>query len=653
MPKSKAAAANLRIAHDADPLHLIEELFPAAVTHGPHGPALDAETLRRLVRDRGSSATFGLAWPGKEEARETAVTPFSGRIRPVPGESLEWNTTSHLFIEGDNLEALKILDKNYANSVQLIYIDPPYNTGSDFLYRDRFRDSVQDYLKLAGGAETPSGSMDPDLHGTDGRNHAGWLNMMYPRLLRARNLLKPSGLLFISIGDEEVHHLRVMCDEIFGSANYCGTFIWEKKKKPSFLDRNMGSVTESILAYAKDRRLSPPFVAGTVQEGKRYPFNNAGNPLTILTFPAESVRFQCGDQTVKAQDMSAGNIRTALLDEVRIKDGVNKNAFRLEGEWRYSQRKLDEMVAAGAEIVISKIPFRPNYVNRSKSGKKTTNILSFRINDVPTNEDATEEVRRLFGGDIISYPKPVGLLKYLVRTASSGDDIVMDFFAGSGTTGAAVLHQNFDDGHHRKFILVQLPEPFGADDKAGRGARALCEQLNVPCTIAEITKERLRREAQNIRRTNPLFSGDTGFRVFRVISETRDVVENKGAEKESDLFEGTKEEGGEENSDLEFVYDAIHRFGRPLSASVTRRLAAGRALYAIEDGGLLVCSPSPPISTAKALDLAREMAALAETLAPEGGSTCVFEKRSFVDAAARSAVETALENNPFARFAYV
>lgn len=653
MPKPNVTAVSPQGSNGSDPIALLKELFPAAITNGPDGPTVNAEALRQLTRDAASpSAEFGLAWPGKDEARKTAAAPPSGRMLPVPEDSLAWNTTSHLFIEGDNLEAIKLLERNYANTVQLIYIDPPYNTGGDFLYRDRFRDSAADYRRLAGRTEKPGTSASPAGNGANGRQHASWLNMMYPRILRARDLLKPSGVMFISIGDEEVHHLRMMCDEVFGAANYCGTFIWEKKKKPSFLDRNMGSVTEYILTYAKDRRLSPPFVAGTVQEGKRYPFNNAGNPVTTLMFPAGSVRFGCGDQLVTAQDMSAGNIRTVLLDDVRIEDGVNADAFRLEGEWRYSQKKLNEMVDAGAEITISRIPFRPNYVNRSAAGKKTTNLLSFRINDVPANEDATEEMRHLFGGDVISYPKPVGLLKYLIRAVSAGNDIVMDFFAGSGTTGAAVLRQNVDDGHRRRFILVQIPEPFGAGDKAGRGAANLCEQLGAPCTIAEIAKERLRREARSIQQTNPLF-GDVGFRVFRIAHGAHAAAKGDPAEESVGLFD----EGGEgtagSGSDLEFVYEIIRRFGLPLSVPVTRRLAAGRALYVVEDGVLLACPPAPAVSAAQASRLAQEMKALAETLASENGTTCVFRERSFADAEAKAEMESALRENPFTRFACV
>ena len=201
-------------------------------------------------------------------------------------------------------------------------------------------------------------------------------------------------------------------------------------------------------------------------------------------------------------------------------DGVNAESFRLEGEWRYSQGKLDEFVASGAEIVISKIPFRPNYISNSRRQKKTSNLLSYRVNGVPTNEDATEEMRDLFGADVLSYPKPVGLLTYLLRATTRETDIVMDFFAGSGSLGAAVLHQNQLDGGRRRFVLVQIPELLDPANKEQRPGAEFCDAINRPRNIAELTKERLRREAARIQESYPRYAGDLGFRVFRLESRS-------------------------------------------------------------------------------------------------------------------------------------
>ena len=408
----------------ADNIEHLKALFPEAFTE----EKIDFEVLKQLLGGAVANREekYGLNWHGKHRARQLALTPSTGTLRPCPEESVDWDTTQNLMIEGDNLEVLKLLQKSYAGKVKLIYIDPPYNTGKDFVYPDDYRDSMRNYQRLTGQTDDDNRKLSSNTEAS-GRFHTDWLNMMYPRLKVARNLLTGDGIIFISIGDEELHNLRVVCDEIFGYENFCGTFIWEKKKKPSFLDRNMGTVTDYIITYAKDRSQSPAFTTGSVEKEKKYPFNNAGNNMAVLEFPAASVIFGINDQIVTAQDMSEGNIKTVLLDDVHIVKGRNSNAFRLLGEWRYSQAKLNEFVAADAEIFISRVPFRPNYVNQSGEQKKIANLLSYRINAVQTNEDATQQIREIFGADVVSYPKPEGLLKYLIRAVSREDDIILDF----------------------------------------------------------------------------------------------------------------------------------------------------------------------------------------------------------------------------------
>ena len=624
----------------ADNLAQMKELFPSAWSEGK----LDFEVLRQLLGDSVDERAekYGLNWHGKRRVRQLALTPSTGTLRPCPDDSVDWNTTQNVMIEGDNLEVLKLLQKSYMGRVKLIYIDPPYNTGKDFVYPDDYRDNLRNYLEVTGqfNSDHKKISSNPE---TSGRFHTNWLNMMYPRLFLARNLLRDEGILLVSIDDTEVHNLRFVCDDVFGSENFCGTFVWEKKKKPSFLDRSMGSVTDYVVAYAKNRPVAPAFVSGSVEMGKKYPFNNAGNPLTVLRFPPRSVSFAFEDQVVQAQDMSQGNIITELLDDVYIEDGVNSNEFRLRGEWRYSQEKLHEFVSSAAEISISRIPFRPNYVNRSAEMKKTANLLSYRINGVPTNEDATQEMRSLFGSDVMSYPKPFGLIKYFVRAMTTEDDIVMDFFAGSGTTASGVLRQCLEDGLPRRYMLVQLPEPLSSENKDQRVALRFLDNEGKPPNIAELTKEYLRRTVKNIRSNSPMFAGDLGFRVFRLDSTNIRTwkPDSQAIEASLALNVDCIKEGRTEH---DILYEVLLKFGKDLCAQIDIRFVADKQIFVVDSGTLLVClDASITVTDSDTLGLQMSLWAQ-EQIAPED-VTCVFRDSAFVDDIAKVNLLTTLQNS--------
>lgn len=367
-----------------------------------------------------------LVWLGKDShphleprilIRDDAKSYHAG-FRRSSNDSFE-----NMLIHGDNLLALKALEQEYSGQVKCIYIDPPYNTGSAFTHYD------------------------------DGVAHSTWLSLMRERLELLRTLMREDGVLFVSIDDEELAYLKVLLDEIFGRRNYCGMLVWEKKKKPSFLNANMGVVTEYILAYAKHRESSPAFVGGLTTAGKKYPLNNAGNGVKTLKFPANSVLFRCVDQVFEPQDMSEGNIITELLDRIDVRNGRNVKEFRLKGEWRYSQQKLEEIINNKETIVISKAPFRPNHVKDGGEPKKLKNLLSIAHYGIDTYEDATEESRAIFGNQqAFDYPKPEKLISTLISAVTEEGDLVLDSFAGSGTTGA-VAHKM-----GRRWIMVELGE---------------------------------------------------------------------------------------------------------------------------------------------------------------------------------------------------
>lgn len=360
------------------------------------------------------------------------------------------NENENLLIEGDNLLALKALLPNYQGKVKCIYIDPPYNTGEeDWVYDDNVNNPIiKSWIGEIVGKE-----------GDDLVRHDKWLCMMAPRLKLLKELMSEEGVIFISIDDNEVHHLRCLMDEIFGAENFSTEFVWEKKKKPSFLHKNVGKISEYILCYVKNSKVTYPFSVDVTTAGKKYPLNNAGNSISTLTFPPDSVQFGFENEKIRPQDMSEGNIKTKLLNELIVENSRNKNEFTLEGEWRYSQETLNEILDNEEIIYISKIPFRPNHIKAGGEIKKMKNMLSKFHYDIPTNEDATSEIESIFGKKVFDTPKPVKLIETLIKsvTYDSPDAIVLDSYSGSGTTAHAVLQLN-KDGGNRKFILVQLPE---------------------------------------------------------------------------------------------------------------------------------------------------------------------------------------------------
>jgi adenine-specific DNA-methyltransferase len=342
-------------------------------------------------------------------ARLTTSEVHFGSLTPLPELGHGADLSGNMLIHGDNLSALRTLARTHAEQIQCIYIDPPYNTGHAF------------------------------AHYNDDLAHQAWLEMMRPRVEAMRLLLKPGGYFFVSIDDANMAYLKLLCDQVFGRMNFIGNLIWEKKRKPSFLS-HLAGVTEFILVYAKDRSEAKPLYYGTTTEGKKYPVNNAGNGLGVLEFPAGAVEITLPDQLIQAQDMSEGRIVTRLLDDVQVCNGFNANAFRLEGEFRYSQRKLNEIIRAGEPLRIAKLPFRPNHIRSGGEPKKMKNLLSTAHYGLPTYEDAAEESRLLFGKTPFDYPKPEGLILALIEASTKPGDWVLDAFAGSGTT-PAVAHK--------------------------------------------------------------------------------------------------------------------------------------------------------------------------------------------------------------------
>ncbi|MGF1953979.1 site-specific DNA-methyltransferase [Lactococcus lactis] len=530
-----------------------------------HSRQVDTDLLNELrelfVKAEEQKERYDFTWNGKAKSYFEAAAPTTKTLRAQPEESVDFEKSENLFITGDNLEALKLLQESYLGKIDMIYIDPPYNTGKDFVYQDNFK-KTQKENDVSEGIIDEAGNRLVKNEKSNGRYHSDWLTMMYPRLKLARNLLSDTGAIFVSIDDNEQSNLKLLMDEIFGEDNFVTTFVWEKKKKPSFLNANVGTKFEYILVFAKNREQSLPFSIEKTTAGKKYPFNNAGNTPSELRFPESSITFtKIEDQYIKRQDMSEGNIITSLMNDFEIINGKNKEPVYLYGEWRYSQDTLDELISEDSEITISSIPFRPNLVKKGGEIKKMHNLLTTDKYDIGTNEDATEEFKTLMGGSFFSYTKPTKLIKMLIKsyTYNKKDAIILDFFAGSGTTAESVMQLNKDDSGDRKFILGTLDEDLiklletttDKNKKIVTNAINFLKSNNWPTTPDYIARERIRRAAQKI--------GDTsGFRALKVDSTglKEDVFKTAGELDQVDLLKDI-DNHSDNRSDYDLLYDVL------------------------------------------------------------------------------------------------
>ena len=570
------------------------ELFPDAVTEtidedGKVIRAIDKDILMQEINVRvigGGRQRYQFTWPDKKDAVILANKPIAKTLRldkekSVGRDGVSGNIDSeNIYIEGDNLDALKLLQETYLGKVKMIYIDPPYNTGNDFIYEDDFSQSMNEYANNSGQIDEEGNRLVQNSE-SNGRYHTDWLNMMYPRLKLARDLLTEDGVIFISIDDNEQDNLKKICDEIFGEKNFISKLIWEKKNKPSFLNNNLGTKTDYIVVYGKNKKAVGAFSVGVTEKGKKYPLNNAGNGLKKLTFPAHCVKFNMNDRHIEKQDMSEGNIITKLLNDFDIVNGVNEQPFTLEGEWRYSQNKLNEIISKNESIIISKIPFRPNHIKNGGEIKKMHNLLSTNNYKVGTNEDATAEQINIFGKNYFDYAKPSTLLKFLIKscTYNQKNAIIVDFFSGTATTAHAIMQLNAEDQGNRKYILVQLPELTDEKSEAYKAGYK---------TICDIGEERIRRARKKIKKETGA-DIDYGFRCFKVDSSNMKDVYYRPAELkqgEIDLFsDNVKDDRTSEDLLIQVMLD----LGIMLSSKIEIEDIDGKKVFSVADGYLLAC----------------------------------------------------------------
>lgn len=567
----------------------IGELFPNCLTerlndNGKPEVAIDFDQLRQeLSRDivEGNEERYQFTWPDKRNAIRLANTPTTDTLRPCREESVDFDTTQNLYIEGDNLEVLKLLRENYLGKVKMIYIDPPYNTGNDFIYNDKFGKDRQEYIHNS-GQEDEEGNRLVNNTESNGRFHTDWLNMIYPRLKVARDLLTEDGVIFISIDDHEVENLRKVCDEVFGEHNFVAQFIWQKKKGGGNDSIYVAIEHEYIITYTKNKSsLSAFYELYDPQYEKRYKENDNIGRFFWDTFKRKSGKqyypITCPDGSVLQYDKN-GNPISWLRSEVRFKSDIRNGDVRIvpstNGSWSVQ------------------------FKQRMPSGKKPRSIFTSEfsvIDNMGTTSTGSDNVYEYFQKDVFSNPKPIELILYLMGFGLCNNDIVLDFFSGSGTTAEATMRMNCD-GFHRKYILVQIQESIdsmmtSSSDNAKRIAKnaiSVLDTLGYPHYLTELGKERIRRAGMKIKEEHPDAKDlDIGFRVLKLDSSNMENVYYTPEQfTQHTLFEDNIKP---DRTDEDLLFQMMTELGVSLSAKIERTEIAGKRVWNVDDGYLLAC----------------------------------------------------------------
>lgn len=457
----------------------------------------------------------------------------------------------------------------------MIYIDPPYNTGNDFVYQDDFAMSGEEMDEAMGNLDEEGNRLCRNLD-SNPRYHSDWCSMMYSRLLVARTLLANDGVIFISIDDNEVHHLRKICDEVFGARNFVAEYKWNKTSTPPSLSYKVRSKYEYILCYEK--QLSAIKYNGGIVEGGDMPLLNEGNAVRTIRFPRNSISFN-----IVGNFPAAEYDRVTLTQEIEVVNGQSNTDVILTGPFKWTQETVNNEISNGTTFIIKSNKFAVRYIRVGERIKRPSDVISKVECGVGTNEDASKDIEMLFGKNIMSYPKPISLIQYLIPFAEiSPDSLILDFFSGSATTAHAVMQLNAEDGGKRKYIMVQLPEatPEGSEArKAGYN------------TICEIGKERIRRAGKKIKEAteNKDKKIDTGFRVLRVDSSNMEDVYFEPAELRQDNLFTQVDSVKYDRTELDLLFGCMVDWGVELSYPLRKEEVAGKHLHIVNEGALVAC----------------------------------------------------------------
>ncbi|MCH1640881.1 site-specific DNA-methyltransferase [Paenibacillus timonensis] len=589
----------------------IAELFPNVITEardeqGKIKRAVDFDLLKQELSDilvEGEKERYQLTWPGKKEAILQANATIDKTLRPVKEDSVNWENTQNLYIEGDNLEVLKLLQESYLNKVKMIYIDPPYNTGNDFIYKDDFKESSEEYLEESGQADSSGNRLVPNPS-TNGRFHSDWLTMIYSRLKVARNLLREDGLIFLSIDENEVDNLRKVCNEVFGRENYITSIVWEKRFTRSNNAKMFASLTDYILLYRKSPQVAEIKEQRNEKSDSIYsnPDNDPRGVWTSVSYVNPATKEQRPNLVYSITNPINGSVVVHPT-----------NAWKYE--YSTHEKHVKENRLYWGKNGENTYPRLKKFLSELDGGIVPVNLWFHK--DVGTTDAASKQLEELMGKKLFDFPKPASLINRMIRLATSEDDIILDFFSGSATTAHAVMQLNAEDQGNRKFIMVQLPEETIETSEAYKtGYKNICE----------IGKERIRRAAKKIKEETGA-DIDYGFRVYRVDSSNmKDVYytpEKLGQMNLDDMASNIKEDRTGEDLLIQVMLEC----GLELSLPMESKEIEGKTVHYVAGNSLIACFDEEVSES------------LIQKIAEDQPLRVVFRDSSFRDDSARINVE--------------
>ena len=589
----------------SDNISKLKDLFPEIITENK----IDFDTLRKILGENidDSKEKYRFTWPGKTQAIKESQKQSTGTLRPCKEESKQWDKTQNLYIEGDNLEVLKLLQKSYYNKIKCIYIDPPYNTGKDFVYKDNYKDNLENYLKLSGQVleednnNTIAGVKLTTNTESQGRYHSNWLNMMYPRLKLARNLLTDNGVIFISIDDTELENLKRLCNEIFGEVCFIGTIVRKRRQSQANLSKNISPIHEYILIYGKTEGELLNRAPANIDESKyKNPDNDERGPY--VTMPCTN---------------KGGS-------KYSIKTPTGKI---INEEWRFKEETYWNLFNDNRIVFPKGGEGKPRYKLFLNEKKEQGVLPNTWLDNVSSNQEATKEIKNIFDGKLIfDTPKPIELIEYLIKLGSNENDIILDFFSGSATTAEAIITSNCYNNANRKFILVQIPE--ATDEKTiafKEGYKNICE----------IGKERIRRAGDIIVKETGKKDLDIGFKVFKLDSSNLEKWEPDYNNIQQSLI---VDEIKKDRTNEDLVYEIMLKYGVNLAYPIEEH----GNIYSIGFGALVIC-----LEDNITKDVANKIFKFTD---PSSISRVVFKDSGFASDADKTNIKEILKTNHIDEF---